>query len=52
MDTDQATKSAAARPADEELKKHGDQLERQVRDAAGEQAHGKDHEKRENEAND
>ena len=34
MNTDQR-KSGVAQPADEELKKHGDPLERQVKDAAG-----------------
>jgi hypothetical protein len=36
MNTDQP-KSKVAQPADEELKKHGDQLEKQVKDAAGSQ---------------
>lgn len=30
-------KSGVAQPAEEELKKHGDQLEKQVKDAAGKQ---------------
>jgi hypothetical protein len=43
MNTDQV-KGRLAQPADEEIKKHGDQLEKQVRDAAGkqEQEEGKD----------
>lgn len=34
MDNDQS-KNRLAQPADEEIKKHGDQLEKQVSDAAG-----------------
>lgn len=36
MNTDQP-KSGVAQPADEALKKHGDQLQRQVDEAAGKQ---------------
>lgn len=37
MNTDQP-KSSVAQPADEALKKHGDQLQRPVDEAAGKQA--------------
>jgi hypothetical protein len=37
MDDTKQTGKQVAQPADEELKKHGDQLERQVKDAAGQQ---------------
>ena len=33
----QEAKTRVAQPADEEIKKHGDQLAKQVRDAAGTQ---------------
>lgn len=44
MNTDQA-KQKVAQPAEESLKKHGDQLEQQVREAAGEQLQHEDNEK-------
>lgn len=44
MNTEQ-TRSGLAQPADEELKKHGDQLEKQVKDAAGKPLPDKDEEK-------
>lgn len=44
MNTDQST-GGVAQPAEEELKKHGDLLKKQVKDAAGEQSQDKDDEK-------
>jgi hypothetical protein len=43
MNTDQI-KSREAQPADEPLKKHGDQLEKQVKDIATPQSQDKDDE--------
>ncbi len=43
MNTDQ-TSRRIAQPAEEELKKHGDQLEKQVKDAAAKPSHDKDDE--------
>lgn len=45
MNTDQS-KDGVAQPAEEEIKKHGDQLKKQVQDAAGEQLRNKNDEKR------
>jgi hypothetical protein len=44
MNTEQS-RSGLAQPADEELKKHGDQLGKQVKDAAGKPLPDKDEEK-------
>jgi hypothetical protein len=46
------TNSAAAQPADEELKKHGDQLARQVTDAAAGESGNKGGQQPEKEVND
>ena len=51
MNTDQKD-SGVAQPAEEELKKHGDQLKKQVKDAAGRQLKGKGDEKDEEALND
>jgi hypothetical protein len=51
MDTNQQ-KGAAAQPAEEELKKHGDQLAKQVKNAAGQPSQDKDVKKREDNAED
>lgn len=41
MNDTQTTGTGLARPAGEEIKKHGDALQRQVDDAAGKDAHEK-----------
>jgi hypothetical protein len=41
MNNDQS-KHRVAQPADEEIKKHGDLLDKQVKDAAGKQSPNKD----------
>lgn len=45
MNTEQ-TRRGVAQPADEELKKHGDPLEKQVKDAAGKPVPEQDEHKR------
>jgi hypothetical protein len=51
MNTDQS-KDGVAQPAEEEIKKHGDQLKKQVQDAAGEQLQDKNDKKRKDEPED
>lgn len=51
MNTDQG-KSGVAQPADESLKKHGDQLEKPVEEAAGKRSQEKDDEKRKDASDD